>query len=316
MSDRPELSNEARESSVSVCFVTRNPRRGSWRIRGGQIADMRSNWAAKRIRNVTDEDLERFDVFTFVKKPDAGLLERVLSHGKLAVHDVVDWWRQPRDHRRVHNPAQARQLFNRRWSKLPAFHGHIFACGAMYDDLASLSPFPEVIYHHHWPGLKPESFRTGPLRVGYEGKGRYLGGWRKIVTKLCDKHGMEFVSQRVRTQPVDIGFAARGERFGGYLPDRYKSNVKLANCYGAGIPAIMPAVQASYRETATDGVAWFETPADIDRALAALRDDDTRRRMGQANLAAAARFNVATIANRYEDYFQRLRSRRNPGRSA
>lgn len=268
---------------------------------------MRGNWAARAVGEVTEEDLGRFDVFMFVKVPDADLLERVLVRGRIAVHDVVDWWRQPWDHRRVKNQQQSRELFVSRWRKLPPFHGHIFACRAMYDDLAPLSPFPGMIYHHYRPDITPEKLRSGRLTVGYEGKEKYLGQWRDTIVELCTKHDMAFVAERIRTQPIDIGFAARGARFGGYLPDNYKSNVKLANCYGAGVPAIMPAVQAAYRETATEGVAWFEKPADIDRALTGLEDKETRRRMGRLNLQAASGFTVAAMADRYEFFLQRLK---------
>ena len=307
------MTNDIRKAGVSVCFVGRKLNFGSWRIRGVQVAGARSNWEARAAREIDDEALDRFDVFCFVKVPDARSLERVLVRGKLAVHDVVDWWRQPRDHRKVTGSRQARELFLRRWRELPPFHGHIFACRAMYDDLAPLSPFPTVIYHHHWPELEAQPFRDNGVRVGYEGKEKILGAWLDVIVDACRRHGMEFVSQRILGEPVDIGFAARGVRFGGYLPDTYKSNVKLANCFGAGIPAIMPAVQASYRETATDGVAWFETPEDVDRALGLLKDAEARKRMGDLNKAAASRFTLTAIADQYEAFFTRLQSRREHG---
>jgi len=137
-------------------------------------------------------------------------------------------------------------------------------------------PNPVTIYHHHKPWLKPTTIKQRPEIVGYEGNAEYLGEWADTAKMICAEIGMRFAVNPEDFQHIDIGFAARGGPHGSLMASRYKSNVKLANFYGAGIPCVMQASEVSYRETDNGKVLFFTNPDQLRLCLKQLMFHSTR----------------------------------------
>ncbi len=96
------------------------------------------------------------------------------------------------------------------------------------------------------------------------------------------------------------------------MSHRYKSNVKLANFYGAAIPCIVNAAEESYRETDDGEVRFFTTAADLEARLAELVPFQTRTRIHRSFLETRRNFTLAAMADRYEAYFRDVLAQRAP----
>jgi glycosyltransferase involved in cell wall biosynthesis len=94
------------------------------------------------------------------------------------------------------------------------------------------------------------------------------------------------------------------------MAQRYKSNVKLANFYGAGIPCLVGADEVAYRETDNGEVRFFATPQELVERLDELRPHATRLRIHRSFLAIRGEYSLAAIADRYEAYLRRLAAQR------
>ena len=290
-------------SPVRACYVGRS-HAGSWIVRGEQMSAQRRNW--KATHKVTEEDLADFDIFCFVKRTNPDLQEHLLANGKVLVFDVVDTWAQPDDHAKASNAREARDLFEKKWRGLPPFHAHIFANRAMYLDLVPLTKSATYIYHHANPSLQRNPLRPVATTVGYEGNEAYLGTWRDAIEAVCGRLGLRFVVNPADYAEIDIGFAAREGVYSGYLPNTYKSNVKLANFIATGTPCIVNSDEVSYHETDCGGVRFFADSAQLEHQLGGLMDLDTRRRIQESFLAAAPVFDIGHIAAIYEHFFSQL----------
>ena len=113
---------------------------------------------------------------------------------------------------------------------------------------------------------------------------------------------------------IDIGFAARAGIHGSLMARRYKSNVKLANLIGAGIPAVAHRREASYREVDNGQVELFETEAELTACLQRLLSWDKRQLVHDSFMAIRRMYSLDTICRQYEDYFYQLvsKAQRNP----
>ena len=290
--------------NLRVCFLGR-PAAGSFQARAVQVAACREGWSAASAFG--PELVLAHDLFVFVKWAAPRPMHLLRGLGKRVVFDLLDGWEQPADDRRVRDLGGARALYHARWGEVPA-DAVIYATRAMQEDLEALFPPGRVIYHHFRPGLEPVALRETPRLVGYEGEERYLGPWRGELERACRAVGLTFVVNPPDLRQVDLGVAARGGDHDGWLSRRYKSNVKLANLYGAGIPALVQAEAEAYRETACAGQPTFSTPAELRSALAALLPLPARRRLQEAQLAARPSFALPRIAAEYEALFAQLTS--------
>lgn len=287
-----------------MCFVGR-AQAGSYQARAVQLAACRPEWSASP--QLTPEQILGHDLFVFVKWAAPRPMRLLRRLGKRVVFDLLDGWEQPADDRRVRDLAGARALYHARQGELD-LDAVIFATRAMQEDLGSLWPAGEVIYHHHRPGLAPVALRETPRLVGYEGEPAFLGPWADELQRACAELGLRFVINPPALEQVDLGVAVRGGAHDGWLTRRYKSNVKLANLYALGIPALVQAGACAYEETACPGLPRFATPAELRAALRALLPLEARRRLQAAQLAAAPAFAPAAIADRYAALFARLTS--------
>ena len=288
-------------SPLNVCFSSRSSA-GAWQIRGEQIAAMRTNWEA--INEPSEDDLKRFDLFCFVKKPDLGIIERVRKTGKPIVFDIVDSWAQPEDgleHRDIHS---ARKLFGSLWKRVNA-DGYIFPTKRMHQDLGLLIKNGVTIYHHYWPPIQKNPVRETVNIVGYEGA-NYLGEWKALIEKICSDRGIRFVANPENYTDLDIVVLARGGEHGSFLAKNYKSNVKLANAYGSGTPALVHVDEMSAHDTDNGDVLFFTNQTDsFERQLDRLISNYELRKSIHSNfLSTAQLYNINNIARQFESFFQ------------
>ena len=291
------------ESSVSVLFTSKSSA-GSWQIRGQQISCMRSNW--KAINKPTESDVAKCDILCVVKKPDLNIIDLARKMGKIIVYDIVDSWAQPDDGQKYTNKELARDFFARAWEQINA-DAYIFPTRRMQDDLGLLVKKSITIYHHHWPQIGLNPLRQKVRTLGYEGAD-YLGEWFPIIENICKMNDIEFVMNPTNYNDLDLVVLVRGGVHGNFLSRNYKSNVKLANAYASGTPALVHYDEMSAHDTDNGDVLFFSNSADsFERQLNRLIHDLTLRQKIHENfLDFSKQYAISHIANQYESFFQLL----------
>lgn len=288
-------------AGLRVCFLG-DGISGSWQMRAAQIAETRPAWEAMATKDLRAADVARFDLFCIVKRFDVAKAEWLRGQGKPVVYDVVDPWKQPEDGEAHATLPEVVNYFRRMLAPL-AVDGVIFANATMRDDLGRFVPCATHLYHHHRLYQEPIIVCRQATRVGYEGREDYLGPWAETAARVCKRLGLEFVVNPKSLASLDIGLAVRGGRNGTLMAKRYKSNVKLANLFAAGLPAVAHADEASYRETDDGHVQFFNNEASLERAIVELLPYERRLAIHKAFLAHSRRFRVEAIAEQYEAYF-------------
>lgn len=294
--------------AVPTCFFG-VPAMGSWQVRARQVASTRPQWTA--VGEPAPATMLGHELFCAVKRPFRRRLRLLRALGKTTVYDVVDCWSQPEDGLRHPDQPSIRRYFEQWFADLPV-DGVIFPNRTMCEDLGDLVPNPTWIYHHYWPGLEPIELRPRARVVGYQGEPHYLGPWRAVIERACRDLGLRFVVNPRDLRELDIGIAARGGEHASRMAQRYKSNVKLANFYGAAIPCLVQADEASYRECDHGEVRTFATAPELRDRLAELVELPVRQRVHEHFRSIRARYSLDAIAEQYEAYFARLQATRMP----
>lgn len=287
-------------SPVRALFTSRSSA-GAWQVRGEQLAAMRTSWRA--VNEPSDADIAGCDLLCVVKRPDMRVIERARAQGKAIVFDIVDSWAQPADGLRCNGLEDARALFRRAWEALGA-DGYIFPTRRMAQDLGPLVRTGVTIYHHHWPQLAPRPVRPCVRTVGYEGAD-YLGPWHARIELACAGRGLRFVANPGDYTELDVVVLVRGGVHGNFLARRYKSNVKLANAYGAGIPALAHVDEMSAHDTDGGDVLFFtDRPGSFERQLDRLcASHALRQSIHERFREQAGRYRVERVAASFEDFF-------------
>ncbi len=301
-------------SPVAALFTSRSSA-GAWQVRGEQVAATRGNWRA--VQRPTEADLAACDLLCVVKKPDPAATGSARAMGKAVVLDIVDGWAQPRDGLRHTTVDAARALFAPAWRALGA-DAHIFPTRRMAQDLGPLVRCGVAIPHHWRPGIGRNPVRERVAVVGYEGAD-YLGEWRVRIEAACAARGLRFVVNPAAYTDLDIVLIARGGQHANFLARHYKSNIKLANAYGSGTPALVHAGELSAQETDCGDVLFFtDAPGSLERQLDRLcASHALRQAIHHRFLAAAQRFTLARIADAFEAFFLHvLRQRAGDARHA
>ena len=254
-------------------------------------------------------DVVGHEVFCAVKRPFRSTLRMLQKLNKVTVFDVVDFWTQPEDGERYRDLDSIRSFFRGFVEGLPV-DGVIFPNRTMFEDLGDRVPNPTYIYHHYRLGMEPIEIKERPLVVGYEGEPSYLGRWRQVIESVCSQHGMRFVVNPSDLCEIDIGFAARDGRHASVMSHRYKSNVKLVNLYGGGIPCVVNDQEMSYKETDSGEVRFFSNESELSAGIAELIPSEVRRRIQHSFLAAREQFTLPVIGQKYESYFAGLLDRK------
>lgn len=289
---------------MKVCFIgTGNA--GSWIVRGKQVAKACGDWTARQLTDLTAADIANHDLFCFVKHFHQKLAKKLRQRGKKVVYDVIDCWRQPQDGQKYRSVDSIISLFRKRLGNLE-IDGIIFANKTMLGDLGQFMPNPVAIYHHHKPWLEPIVVKAQAQTVGYEGDVAYLGEWQPALIMACAELGLKFVVNPQTFADIDIGFAGRGGVHGSLLASRYKSNIKLANFYAAGLPCVVSAAEMSYRETDNGQVVFAASPQDMTACLRRLLPQPVRLAIHYAFINFSRNFSLDTIAAEYRRYFNSL----------
>lgn len=239
---------------MNVLFTGRGTS-GSWQCRGVQLGGEVGVSKAKAT------DFAAYDLVVLVKRPAKGQIEALRKSGKPWVWDIVDAYPQPEC-----SGWTRQQSVDWVRNQIDAYRPSavIWPNRKMAEDCAG-SERGLVLYHHHRPGLRPRPVAQDICVVGYEGSPRYLGRWEGAIRRACKRRGWEF---RVSGTPqdFDVCLAFRDAAFNGYAQKHWKSNVKLANCHGAGVPFI-GASECGYLETATGHEIFCDDPSGLDACL-------------------------------------------------
>ena len=277
--------------------------RGSFAMRGLQIAAMRDGWSAEWEAGCWPE---KADVFVMVKKADPRA-----RGARVVAYDVVDPWPQKEGNNlgeSVTSVGEARAWFQSHIDRVVQAVGrapdiYIFPNAAMWKDMRRIARRScHVIYHHYDPTFAINPVRREARVLGYAGNRHFIGEWAEMLPRVAAKFGMEF--RRVKEPAeADILVLVRGGPHRNFLTTRYKSNVKLANCYGTGTPAVCWP-ESSYEETAVDGVRFFTDEESLCEAIEQLVPYEERVRVHEEFLAAAPRYSLENVARKYELIFR------------
>lgn len=271
-------------------LITGKGSSGSWQIRGAQLG---AAIGATVAPVASHRLIEEHDIVVLVKRAPPSLIEILRACGKPVVWDAVDFWKQP--DRNPLTQEEACDLLRERIEAI-APRAIVFPTHAMMADARFEGP-RLVLPHHARPGQRLHQVGERVRLVGYEGRVDYLAEWRPAIEDACAKRGWAFVLNPVNLGDLDIGIAARGGPWTGYMPRAWKSNVKLANFQAVGLPCALD-IEESYRETSSGGVAWLRSPDDVDAAFERLADPQERRLAHAGLLADAGPVSLEAVAAR------------------
>lgn len=277
---------------MKVLFTGRGTS-GSWQIRAEQLGRALGADVLPDAR-----DVGAYDLVVMVKRPSAGLVERVHRAGVPLVWDVVDAWPQPDGNRWSEQECKA-WLAGKVKEMRPA--AIVAATAAMAEDCSDFG-VPVLHLPHHG---RPEQ-RTNPIRervevVGYEGGEQYLGRWRGVLEVQCQRRGWQFVVNPPQLADLDIVVALR--EADGYAPRYWKSNVKLANAQATGTPFVA-CRERGYVETDNGAAFWADSDEELACALDALEPADVRRAASQ--LLSKVDVSLGNVARSYAGWLSKL----------
>lgn len=259
-------------------IVTGRGGAGSWIVRGEELG---LAMGATVKPNATVADLKAHDVAVVVKRVPDALLRALRESGIYWVYDILDAYPQPLCS--TWNMGQCLNWLRHHVATLNPPGGVIWPTARMKLDSGLGGP---VIYHHHRPNIKRHVVQPNLRCIGYEGSARYIEAWLWPLEKECSRRGVKFLINPEHIGDVDIIVAMRGGDWAGWAQKHWKSNIKLANAHGAGVPFI-GANEDGYHETASGGEQWADTPVELGHALDWLDDADTRRAVQAQFLAHA-----------------------------
>lgn len=274
---------------------------GSFQIRAVQLGHA---IGATVIANASDRDIRAHDLVILVKRPAAGLVERIHAAGKPLVWDVVDAWPQPEGNRWT--KQQCLEWLAERIKTIKP-HAIVAATAEMFGEALGIKAFPALwLPHHARPDQPLNPVREQVQTIGYEGGLKYLEAWLPAIKAQCDRRRWRFVPAADQLAELDIVLALRTDA--GYAPRHWKSNVKLANAQATGTP-IVCCREAGYLETDSGtGAYWADTAIELDRALDALTPHAVRARAAAGLRADGATFvTLNRIAEEYARWLQALR---------
>ena len=297
MESAGDRERRAVQEAALRILITGRGTSGSWQIRGVQIG---AAIAATVLRDATSSEIDAHDLAVMVKRPSSGLIERLRLAGRPWVWDVVDAWPQPYGNAWTKPQCLdwlAAMLRNYRPTAIVA------ATRRMAEDVGSVGFGGPILAlpHHARPGLTPAPPRPAIGAVCYEGSPSYLGRWAETIAGECAARDWRFIVNPTRLSEGDIVIAAR--HCDGYAARNWKSNVKLANAQGAGLPIIVNR-EAGYLETASGAECWCDEPSDLGACLEELAPLPERQR--RADRMAAAAISLDRVAGIYSNWLRAL----------
>ena len=245
---------------------------GSWQIRGEQLGQA---CGATITRNATQTQCAAADVVVAIKRVDETMLANLRASGRPWAYDVLDAYPQPACS--AWSRAEAVAWVQERIRRLaPA--AVIWPNRRMRADCDTGLP-GLVLPHHHRPGVARNPIRRAVQLVGYEGSAKYLGQWRPILERECERRGWRFTVSPGQLSELDIVVAFRGGEWDNYAARNWKSNVKLANAHGSGTPFVGQP-ECGYSETASGAEYWAEDRSSLAMCFDWLESQSTREQVG------------------------------------
>lgn len=276
-------------------LVTGRGTSGSWKIRGDQLGN---EIGASVIPNATARDCHGHNLAVLVKRPTPGILQALREAGLPIVWDVVDSWPQP-----AGNDWVWRNCMD--WARAEVAKikpmAIVAATRAMAEDFGAFGVPVLALPHHAMPWARPAEIRKDVGFVAYEGGGQYLGKWESILQEECHRRGWRLGINPPSLGGADIVVAMREQR--GYAPRYWKSNVKLANAQGWGLPCVMNR-EAGYIETSSGAECWADSPKELSKAFDLL-DSHTERRQRAAVMSVRTP-RLADVAGIYREWLNSL----------
>lgn len=278
-----------------MILFTGNGKSGSWKIRGLQLGSAVGGVISPQCTNLQQNNV---NLVVMVKKEVPGVVQECRKNNIPWVWDVVDGWPQPSGNQWDKDTAV-------KWLKEAIARlqptAMVFPTKAMAED-AEFKGRWLVLPHHAWGKYEKVKHHPTNVVVGYEGGPHYIQPWVKQITEECNRRKWTFLNNG-DMQKCHIGLALRG--FSGHPARNWKSNVKLANIQGLGIPAIC-SNEAGYREYMS-GVEFFvEDAHQLSHAFSQLEDFERRRIIG--HMMHERKITLASIALRYRLWLDQLSS--------
>jgi hypothetical protein len=265
---------------------------GSWQMRGAQLG---MACGAEVSAKASEGSIESADVVVLVKRPGAGMVERIRKSGVKWAWDLVDFYPQPTCSKW---PRDYAIKWVRSQIKSAKPNAVIWPNARMQDDCSDGRP-SLVLYHHSDPRCVPKTINKQISRVSYCGSHRYIKRWGKVINSECQKRGWKF---RIDASPIpdgDIVVAFRDKEHCGYVQRHWKSNVKLANAHACGIPFV-GSVENGYLETCSGREMLTDKPEDLPMMFDALESQDNRQSVSDAFVRCTYR--VEDAARELKDF--------------
>jgi hypothetical protein len=264
--------------------------RGSFQMRGIQLGAV---IGARVATQPKQSDLAWADVIVLIKRAAFQFGKQAKATGLPLVWDVLDFWDQPDE-----NDMPVHGFFCKRVRETQEALGITTLIGATQQMAEAIGGV--YLPHHHRLRLTPTPIRETARTVGYEGKAKYLGSWRRLLEQSCAVLGMEFIVNPTDLRELDIVVALRGDKHDGDVCRQWKSGVKLVNAIAAGRP-VLTQPNAAFSEINPVGV----TITDPQCVVAALHQTrELRAEAYRQGLTRVAEFDVSTVAQRYRSIME------------
>jgi hypothetical protein len=270
---------------VNILF-TGSGKAGSWQIRGEQLG---SAVGAAIHPQASVQHIARSDLVVVVKRcPDSVLME-LRRQKKQWVFDVLDCYPQPQCG--FWSKRQSIEWVKNEIARLDP-SAIIWPNRQMFIDCGDDRPSC-VLYHHFRPSISSHTPKARLLTVAYEGSEKYLDGWKPILADQCTQRGWSFVCNPSSISDADVVVALRASQYAGYAQVNWKSNVKLANAQGSGVPFIGQP-EKGYLETASGSEIFIETKEQLSDAFDEVSSFEVRQRMSQ--IQTQKKYSIAQAA--------------------
>lgn len=282
---------------MEILITGRGGKAGSWQVRGDQLGRAMGAVVMPLADKAT---CEKAGVIVAVKRVSLDLLQAIRASGRPWVWDIVDAWPQP-----YGNLWTRKQSLDWLGQELDILKPNAVVVSTT-QLLRDVKEFTEVscliLPHHSWGKYVDHTptTRHSVKAVGYEGAENYLGDWRRVVQRECDKRGWEFIVNGDMRR-IDIGLALR--QHDGYPAAMWKPNTKLSNIHALGVPAIC-SHELGYKEIASGGEFWVRSASDLADVFDILRDPALRESIGCASRDSM--LPVSFIAAKYHAWLRRL----------
>lgn len=286
---------------MSNVLITGSGKSGSWIIRGEQLG--RAIGATITLK----PDVivaSKSDVVVCVKRVPDSILQAAARTKATLVWDTVDAWPQP-----AGNEWDKDLSLHWASSELRRIKPDVVVCASarMADDFAHLGAVTHYVPHHVRPDtvvLPPRDHKA--LRVGFVGGKNYVARWGQVAAHQCAQRGWTFTVDRgtiASLHNYDIVLGLRD--YSGYAATSWKSNVKLTNAHGAGVPFV-GSEECGYLEVQCGAEYWCNNKRDLGVAFEWLSEYSVRAEIHKRFLKHATKYSLQKVAEEYKEFLYAL----------